>query len=84
MEDGRYGLTNGENAAATRMENDDSPTTFYGRFGDIAAVKPNSNEDQSETAPSLPSTLTSYAPPAGCWKLVAEHATVFIQLSFGR
>jgi len=44
-------LTNGENAAAKRMEDSDSPTTFCGRSGCSAAVEPNSNGDQSETTP---------------------------------
>jgi hypothetical protein len=44
-ENGKYDLINGENIAATRMENNNSPTIFYGRFEDSAAVKSNSNED---------------------------------------
>ena len=65
-ENGRRDPTNGENAAAERMEDGDSLTTFCDRFGGSPAVEPNSNEDQSETAPSLPSALTSYALPTGC------------------
>jgi hypothetical protein len=38
-------LTNGENAAAERMKNGNSLTTFYDRFGGSVVMEPNSNED---------------------------------------